>query len=227
MLVRVTRTDGTSGEASAVVSTSAGSAEAGTDYTETSTRVTFADGDSSPRLVEIPIRPDDESEPDETFSVSLTDVQCGVAGEQSRTEATIVDDDSPDDEPASFTIGGTVGGLQGSGLVLENIGADLDVGNGPFAFPGAVADGLPYDVTVATQPSDPDQVCTVRNGAGTVTGADVTDIAVECAPPAPPAGLDPTFGGDGRVSTVVGARQGRSRPPPARRRHRHRRAVAP
>ena len=115
-----------------------------------------------------------------------------------------MDDDSPDDEPASFTIGGTVGGLQGSGLVLDNLGADLDVGNGPFAFPGAVADGLPYDVTIATQPSDPDQVCTVRNGAGNVAGADVTDIAVECAPPAPPSGLDPTFGGDGRVSTVVG-----------------------
>ena len=79
MLVRVTRTDGTSGKASAIVTTSAGSAEAGTDYTETSTRVTFADGDSSPRLVEIPILQDDESEPDQTFSVSLTDAQCGVA----------------------------------------------------------------------------------------------------------------------------------------------------
>ena len=44
----------------------------------------------------------------------------------------------------------------------------------------------------------------MSNGAGTVTGADVTDIAVDCAPPAPPSGLDPTFGSDGRVSTVVG-----------------------
>ncbi len=204
MLLLVTRTGGTSGEASAVVTTSAGSADAGTDYTETSTRVVFGDGDSAPRLVEIPILQDEEPEPEETFSVSLTDARCGAVGEQSRTEATIVDDDSPDEQQASFTIGGTVTGLQGSGLVLDNLGADLGVGNGPFAFPGAVADGLPYDVTIATQPNSPDQVCTVTNGSGTVTGADVTDIAVGCAPPAPSSGLDPTFGGDGRVSTVVG-----------------------
>ena len=161
MLVRVTRTDGTSGEASAVVTTSAGSAEAGTDYTETSTRVTFADGDSSPRLVEIPILPDDESEPDETFSVSLTDAQCGVAGEQSQTEATIVDDDSPDKEPASFTIGGTVERAAGLRAGTRQPRRPPRRRQRPFAFPGAVADGLPYDVTVATQPSDPDQVCTV------------------------------------------------------------------
>ena len=43
----------------------------------------------------------------------------------------------------SFTIGGTVDGLQGSGLVLTNLGTELPVaGNGPFTFPGTRADGL-------------------------------------------------------------------------------------
>ena len=110
----------------------------------------------------------------------------------------------------------------GSGLVLDDIGTELAVGNGPFTFPGTRADGLPYDVAVKTQPSSPDQVCTVSHGAGTVTGADVTDVAVHCAPPAPPAGLDPTFGSDGRVSTPVGAGEGRSGADPVRRRDRHR-----
>ena len=74
--------------------------------------------------------------------------------------------------------------------------------------PGTRADGLPYDVSVKTQPSNPDQVCTVSHGAGTIHGADVGDIAVDCATPTPPSGLDPTFGGDGRVSTPVGAGKG-------------------
>ena len=104
---------------------------------------------------------------------------------------TIADDDVPAPPPLSFTIGGTVDGLQGSGLVLDDIGTELAPGNGPFTFPRTRADGLPYDVKVKTQPSSPDQVCTVSHGAGTVTGADVTDVAVHCATPAPSAGLDP------------------------------------
>ena len=205
MFVLVTRTGGTTGEASATVTTSAGTAQAGTDYTETSTTVTFADGDASPRLVELPILQDDETEPAQTFSVSLTDPHCAALGDRSSAEATIFDGDAPAEQPASFTIGGTVDGLEGSGLVLDDIGTELAADNGPFTFPSTRADGLPYDVTVKTQPSNPDQVCTVSHGTGTVTGADVTDIAVHCATPAPPSGLDPTFGSAGRVSTPVGA----------------------
>jgi uncharacterized delta-60 repeat protein len=205
LFVLVTRTGATRGKASATIKTSAGSAQAGRDYTQTSTTVTFADGDSSPRLVEIPTLQDDESEPGQTFSVSLSHPHCAKLGQQSRAEVTIVDDDSPPAQPPSFTIGGTVDGLQGSGLVLDDIGTELAVDNGPFTFPGARADGLPYDVKVKTQPSSPDQVCTVSHGTGTVTGADVNDVAVHCATPAPPSGLDPTFGSDGRVSTPVGA----------------------
>jgi uncharacterized delta-60 repeat protein len=205
MFALVTRTGATKGRASATVRTSAGSAQAGRDYTQTSTTVRFADGDTSPRLVEIPILQDDESERGQTFSVSLSHPHCARLGKQSRAEVTIVDDDSPPAPPASFTIGGAVDGLQGSGLVLDDIGTELAVGNGPFTFPGTRADGLPYDVRVKTQPRGPDQVCTVSHGAGTVTGADVNDVAVHCAAPASPAGLDPTFGSDGRVSTPVGA----------------------
>ena len=208
LFVLVTRTGATRGKASASLKTSAGSAQAGRDYTQTKTTVTFADGDSSPRLVEIPTLQDDESEPGQTFSVSISHPRCAKLGKQSRAEVTIVDDDSPPVQPPSFTIAGTVDGLQGSGLVLDDIGTELAVDNGPFTFPGTRADGLPYDVRVKTQPSGPDQVCTVSHGTGRVTGADVTDVAVHCAPPAPPPGLDPTFGSDGRVSTPVGAGKG-------------------
>ena len=81
-----------------------------------------------------------------------------------------------------FTIGGTTSGLAGSGLVLQlNGGNDLQVrANGPFAFPVAVASGTPYVVSVRTQPSNPAQNCSVGNGVGVVSGANITNITVSC-----------------------------------------------
>jgi len=79
-------------------------------------------------------------------------------------------------------VGGTVTGLAGGGLVLRDNGGDaLAVsGNGPFAFATAIDSGLPYAVTVDTQPSGPTQTCVVSGGGGTVGGADVTSVTVNC-----------------------------------------------
>ncbi len=84
----------------------------------------------------------------------------------------------------TFTIGGTVTGLLGAGLILQNNGAaDLAVNvDGVFNFPAAVADGTAYLVTVKTNP--PSQTCTVANASGNVGRANVTNISVSCAPPA-------------------------------------------
>ena len=84
---------------------------------------------------------------------------------------------------STFTVGGTVGGLAGSGLVLSlNGGAQTlpIAANGAFTFPTALPSGSPYAVTVATQPSNPTQVCTVTNGSGTVGGTDITNVSVAC-----------------------------------------------
>lgn len=81
----------------------------------------------------------------------------------------------------SFALGGNVSGLLGSGLELQNSGAVLEIdGNGPFSFPERIADGVAYDVTVRTAPSNPRQSCSVANGAGTFAGSDVTTVAVTC-----------------------------------------------
>ncbi|HEX7113859.1 MAG TPA: hypothetical protein VF193_01900 [Steroidobacter sp.] len=82
----------------------------------------------------------------------------------------------------TFTVGGEVSGLEGSGLVLRNNGIDdLAISaNGPFAFATALETGSTYSVTVATQPSNPSQTCTVSNGSGTIGSADVTGIRVTC-----------------------------------------------
>jgi 6-phosphogluconolactonase (cycloisomerase 2 family) len=86
--------------------------------------------------------------------------------------------------PASptYTVGGTVTGLAGSGLVLQNNGTgNLAVNaSGTFSFTAAVPAGGPYNVTVATQPGGPAQTCTVGNGTGTVGSANVTSVGVSC-----------------------------------------------
>jgi uncharacterized delta-60 repeat protein len=202
--VLVTRTGGSHGAASATVRTRAGSATAGSDFKQRTTRVRFGAGDRSPRLVEIPILEDAETESPETLTVSLGRVHCAMPGKRRRATVTILDDDIAAPEQRAFTVGGTVDGLDGGGLVLENRGSVLPVtGNGRFTFPGTFPDGSTYNVGVQTQPTDPDQVCSVVDGTGTVT-ADVSTIAVHCTRVATPAGLDPSFGGDGRVTTPGG-----------------------
>ncbi len=83
----------------------------------------------------------------------------------------------------TYSIGGSVSGLApGNDLVLQNNGGDdvLISANGPFAFPTEVLDGGLYNVSVLQQPSGPNQLCSVQNGAGAVAGAPVTDVAVVC-----------------------------------------------
>jgi hypothetical protein len=82
----------------------------------------------------------------------------------------------------SFTIGGTVTGLVGAGLVLQNNGGDdlAITANGSFTFTTPVLSGDPFAVTVRSQPTDPWQTCTVGGGTGTVGGGDVTSVAINC-----------------------------------------------
>src|SRR3989441_521159 len=82
----------------------------------------------------------------------------------------------------ALSVGGTVTGLIGTGLVLQDNGGDnLPVSaNGTFTFSTAIASGAAYSVTVLTQPTNPSQSCTVTNGSGTVGSANVTNVAVSC-----------------------------------------------
>jgi N-acetylneuraminic acid mutarotase len=81
-----------------------------------------------------------------------------------------------------FTIGGTVTGLVGTGLVLQDNAIDsLTISaNGSFIFKTAIASGQLYSVSVSTPPSTPSQTCTVTSGSGTVT-ANVTNVQVTCS----------------------------------------------
>lgn len=82
---------------------------------------------------------------------------------------------------ANVAIGGTVTGLTGAGLVLENNGMDdkAIVGNGAFQFPSLIPVNSTYDVLAKVQPSNPSQNCTIAGGTGTAT-TDVSSVDVTC-----------------------------------------------
>ena len=80
----------------------------------------------------------------------------------------------------AITIGGTVTGLAGT-LVLLNNGTDpLTVNsNAPFTFKNPVAFGGSYEVTVGTPPEG--QTCSVANDSRQNVKANVNDIEVTCS----------------------------------------------
>ena len=129
-----------------------------------------AQDDGSSYEVTVGIQP---SDPDQTCSVS------NVTGTLSGAD---VDDVDVTCQTDTYTVGGAVFDLAGNGLVLQNNGDDDQVitAGGGFIF-SPQADGTNYDVTVLAQPSDPTQLCSVINGAGTLSGSDVTDVIVDCA----------------------------------------------
>ena len=80
----------------------------------------------------------------------------------------------------TYTIGGTVSGLSGT-VVLQNNDTNLlpIVSDGTFTFIPPLADRTTYTVTVKTQPAG--QTCSVVNGVGVISGADVGTVTVTCS----------------------------------------------
>jgi len=94
--------------------------------------------------------------------------------------------DAPPDVPTgpSFTVGGNVSGLSGSGpvVIADNVTDMKSISsNGQFTFAQKVVTGAGYDVTVVTNP--PSLACIVVNGTGTMGSADVTNVHVTCSTP--------------------------------------------
>jgi len=167
-------------EASKVVSVEAGSTQnlvfSTADYSYPDT-----DNDTVYNIIEIEqgTDPNDEtSKPSLSCSIDSGDIIC----------SDIV-----------FTIGGTVTGLVGSGLVLQNnAGDDLVIDrNGGFAFSAALEDQSPYNVVVTQQPTNPGQRCVVSNGAGQLSGTNVSNMSVTCSAL--------TFGIGGTVTGLAGS----------------------
>ena len=82
--------------------------------------------------------------------------------------------------PSSFTIGGTITGLTGNGLVLnDGTSAGSPTANATsFTFPAQQPSGTSYSVTIGKQPAG--QQCSVSNGSGMISSANITNVQVTC-----------------------------------------------
>jgi hypothetical protein len=108
-------------------------------------------------------------------------VNCTVAGGSGVVGSANVTDVVVTCASAAFTVGGTVSGLTGSGLVLAD-GIDttsLAPGATTFTFPTKLASAAAFSVTVSTQPAG--ETCTVSNGSGVILTSSVNNVALSCS----------------------------------------------
>lgn len=126
----------------------------------------------------------DDAAPD-TADEAATDAAPRDAPPSDATDA-LVDDRASDtgvDVPAPrFVVGGMLRGLTAGTITLRNNGGDdLPLSaDGMFRFAQPLLSGERYAVTIETRPAN--HQCLVSAGAtGTVAGADVTSVVVDCA----------------------------------------------
>jgi len=105
-------------------------------------------------------------------------VQSGIGtiGTANVTNVAVTCSDQP------YSLGGSISGLNGTGLVLANGSETVPVSLNAtsFAFPTLVAFGSTYSVTVATQPTG--LTCSVSSGAtGTMPASNVNTVTVVCS----------------------------------------------
>ena len=123
---------------------------------------------------------------DSTYAVTVQSAPSGLTCTTSRGAGTMpagnVSNVAVTCIVQTHTVGGSVSGLTTAGLVLAN-GSDtfaVAANATSFTMPTGVATGSNYNVTVKVHP--PLESCSVTNGAGPVAGANITNVAVACAP---------------------------------------------
>jgi hypothetical protein len=81
----------------------------------------------------------------------------------------------------TYSLGGTVSGLNSSGLALLVNGGAVSVAASATAqqFATSLSSGTTYSVTVQTQPSG--ETCSVAGGTGTIGSANVANVVVTCS----------------------------------------------
>jgi len=129
----IERAGGDIGEVSLTYATVADTATAGSDFTETSGTLTWADGDATEQSINIAINNDDAEESDESFSVELSDpTNQATLGADSVTITIAANDTpivvapppAPPPSPAPVTSNGGGGGI-GWGLLALIFGFRL------------------------------------------------------------------------------------------------------
>ncbi len=102
-----------------------------------------------------------------------------VTNAAAKTVATVTNSTAP----RTYTVGGTISGLNGSGLVLQNNAQDnLTISSGAekFTFLKGLSSGESYTVSILSQASG--SLCTLSNGSGKVASSNITNVALTCIP---------------------------------------------
>ena len=81
----------------------------------------------------------------------------------------------------AYSLGGTINGLSGSGMVLgDNVGdVFLVTANGNFSFPAMLPAGSPYTISVVTQP--PGLSCGIAGGSGIMGSGNLNNVTISCS----------------------------------------------
>lgn len=208
--VTVTRTAGSRGAVTATVGSRDGTARAATDYTALQTTVRFADGDTRPRRVSVPIIPNlIGGQFNRTLDLVLSEPgNCATIGAQSTATVSIVDDDvAPPGsglDPTFGTLGEAVldgfGGdrsamaLQADGKIVMAGGSGADFILARFNADGSLDTGFGIEGKVVTdmgsgnfEPEEALGVAIQADGKIVVVG----HATIPTSPPAPR--LPPTF----------------------------------
>lgn len=78
-------------------------------------------------------------------------------------------------------ISGNVTGLNGSLQIQNNGGDNLQINsNGSYQFSSLLNSGDNYLVSVAVNPTSPNQTCVLMNNSGTIVDADINNIDINC-----------------------------------------------
>jgi hypothetical protein len=109
--IQVVRLDGNDGAASVLVETRDGSAVAGTDYRTVSQTISWADGESGIKTVQITILDDAVEESSESFELVLRDPTVVGLGSTTTTQVTVGDNDTGSGGTVTSSGGGGGGGL--------------------------------------------------------------------------------------------------------------------
>ena len=115
-------------------------------------------------------------------SSSVSSSSSSVTSSSSSSVSSVASSSSSSiSQPSFYSISGSITGLNVSGLVLRMNTSSLVIANTAtsFKFNTLVADGSTYAVNVAIQPSG--ETCLTFNNSGTISGANVTDVVINCS----------------------------------------------
>lgn len=153
-VVTVRRTGGAAGAASVAYATANGAAIAGQDYTAVSGTLNWASGEFADKTVVIPLINDNEVEPNETFTFTLSNASGAPLGSPSVLTITLTSDDTapPTAAPVFTPVAGTYSGPVTVAIASPTAGASIRYttnGTDPTATTGTLY-SAPFVVSTTT-----------------------------------------------------------------------------